>query len=168
MSNYHSGEVEGTEPQPATRNELAGAATKKTLKKTLKRARWEHLCFAACPGTKRVNVTNYSYGVAAVWTGEHTYTVTLAPDSQPESCTCPTAEYRPGPCKHAVAVADAPDVIAEAAAQASFTDGHIAVGERLVTLLRPQTAPHSTDRMRIDSNAFRWFSTSGHICIGSP
>lgn len=110
MRANNSTDERSTERQPATRNELAGAPTEKTLK----RARWEHLRLAACPGARRVNVANYSYGVAAVRTGEHTYTVTLAPDGQPTDCTCPAAEYQPGPCKHAVAVADAPDVIADA------------------------------------------------------
>ena len=36
-----------------------------------------------------------------------------------------------------------------------------AVSERLVPRLRSQTAPHSTDRMRIDSTASQRFSVSG-------
>lgn len=96
--------------QPATRNELAAAATEKTLK----RPRWEYRRLAACPGERRVNVTNYSHSVAAARSGEHTYTVTVAPDGLPSDYTCPAAEYQSGPCKHAVAVADAPDMIGEA------------------------------------------------------
>ena len=98
-----------TDPQPAHRNDLAATADETTLK----RARWEHLRLAACPGAGRVNVCNYSYGVAAARSGEHTYTVTVEA-GEPTACTCPAAKYRDGPCKHALAVADAPDVIAEA------------------------------------------------------
>ena len=110
MSNQNPTGKERTDRRPAHRNELAAAATEKTLK----RARWEHLRLAACPGARRVNVTNYSYGVAGVRSGEHTYTVTVAVDGQPNDCTCPAAEYQPGPCKHAVRVADAPEIVAEA------------------------------------------------------
>lgn len=98
-----------TDRQPAVRNELAAAASEKTLK----RARWENFRFAPCEGAKRVNVTNDSYGDEATQTDEHTYTVNVEA-GQPTDCTCPAAEYQSGPCKHAVALADAPDVIAEA------------------------------------------------------
>ena len=66
-------EVSGIDRQSAHRNELADAATEKTLK----RDRWESLRFAACLGAGRVNVCNYSYGVKAARLGDHTYTVTV-------------------------------------------------------------------------------------------
>ena len=99
-----------TDRQPAHRNELAAAADEKNLK----RARWEHLRLAACPGARHVNVTNYSYGVQAARSGEHTYTVAIGPDGLPTECTCPADEYQPGPCKHAVAVAADREVLDEA------------------------------------------------------
>ena len=103
-------ESSGTDRQPAHRNELAAAADEKTLK----RARWEHLRLAACPGARHVNVTNYSYGVQAARSGEHTYTVAIGPDGLPTECTCPADEYQPGPCKHAVACAGDREVLDEA------------------------------------------------------
>jgi hypothetical protein len=107
-----SGQESGgrTDRQPAHRNELAAAADEKTLK----RARWEHLRLAACPGARHVNVTNYSYGVQAARSGEHTYTVSIGPDGLPTECTCPADEYQPGPCKHAVACAADREVLDEA------------------------------------------------------
>ena len=48
-------EASGINRQPAHRNELAVAASEKTLK----RSRWEHLRLAACPGVGRVNVCNF-------------------------------------------------------------------------------------------------------------
>ena len=108
MSTDEPDEVEGTEP--AQRNELAAAADEKTLK----RARWEHLRLAACPGARHVNVTNYSYGVQAARSGEHTYTVSIGRDGLPTGCTCPADEYQPGPCKHAVACAADREVLDEA------------------------------------------------------
>ena len=96
-----------TDPQPAHRNELAAAADEQTLK----RARWEHLRLAACPGTRRVNVCNLSYGVHEK--ADHTYTVTVE-RGQPTDCTCPAAEYQSGPCKHVVAVAADRAVLDEA------------------------------------------------------
>jgi hypothetical protein len=104
MNDYETSDERSTDRRPAHRNELVAAATAKTLK----RARWEHLRLAACPGAHRVNVANYSYGAAAARSGEHTYTVTVGEDGQPTDCRCPAAEYQPGPCKHAVKVADAP------------------------------------------------------------
>ena len=94
-------------PIDADRNELMATADETTIK----RARWEHLRLAACPGTGRVNVCNVSYGVHEK--ADHTYTVTVE-KGQPTDCGCPAAEYQSGPCKHAVAVADHPDVIREA------------------------------------------------------
>jgi hypothetical protein len=110
QANETSGQESGgrTGPQPAHRNELAAAADEQTLK----RARWEHLRLAAVPGAGRVNVCNVSYGVDAKL--DHTYTVTVD-RGEPIDCTCPAAEYQPGPCKHVVAVGDAPAVIAAAA-----------------------------------------------------
>ena len=113
MSNdVTSGQESGgrTDRQPAHRNELAAAADEKTLK----RARWEHLRLAACPGARHVNVTNYSYGVQAARSGEHTYTVSIGPDGLPTGCTCPAAKYQSGPCKHVVAVAADRAVLDEA------------------------------------------------------
>lgn len=118
MSNQNPTDERSIERQPAHRNELAAAASEKTLK----RARWENLQMGACAGAKRVNVANYSYGEPALRTTEHTYTVTIEA-GQPIDCTCPAAEYQPGPCKHAVAVADAPDVIDEAMGALSTDDG---------------------------------------------
>lgn len=92
-----------------TTNALAAAATEKTRK----RARWEHFRFAACSGANYVNVTNYSYGVQAARAGEHTYSVRLQ-NGTPVECGCPADKWQP-PCKHRVALADAPDVITEAA-----------------------------------------------------
>jgi len=111
QANETSGQESGgrTDPQPAHRNELAAAADKKTFK----RARWEHLRLAACPGARHVNVTNYSY-VQAARSGEHTYTVSIGPDGLPTGCTCPSDEYQPGPCKHVVAVAADREVLDEA------------------------------------------------------
>lgn len=107
MSNQNPADKEssGTNRQPAVRNELASAASEKTLK----RSQWEDLRLAACEGAKRVNVANHSYGDES----EHTYAVSVEA-GEPIDCTCPAAEYQSGPCKHALAVADAPDVIAEA------------------------------------------------------
>ena len=86
-------ETSGNDRQPAHRNELAGAADEKTRK----RSRWEHLRLAACPSARHVNVTNYSYGVQAARSGEHTYTVSIGRDGLPTGCTCPADEYQPGP-----------------------------------------------------------------------
>ena len=111
-TNETSGQESGgrTDEQPAHRNELAAAADEKTLK----RARWEHLRLAACPGARHVNVTNYSYGVQAARSGEHTYTVSIGRDALPTGCTCPADEYQPGPCKHVVACAGDREVLDEA------------------------------------------------------
>ena len=111
-TNETSGQESGgrTDSQPAHRNELAVAADEKTLK----RARWEHLRLAACSGARHVNVTNYSYGVQAARSGEHTYTVSIGPDGLPTDCTCPADEYQPGPCKHSVACAADREVLDEA------------------------------------------------------
>lgn len=110
-TNTSSGQESGgrTDPQPAHRNELAAAASEKTLK----RARWEHLRLTACPGTGRVNVCNVSYGVQAK--ADHTYTVTVE-RGEPTDCTCSAATYQSGPCKHAVAVAGDQGVLDEAGA----------------------------------------------------
>ena len=134
-ANEASGQETDEPTRPAHRNELAAAATEKTLK----RARWEHLRLAACPGARHVNVTNYSYGVQAARSGEHTYTVSIGPDGLPTECTCPDDEYQPGPCKHAVAVAADRAVLDEAmhggsdpstdANQAIATDGGEVVGD---------------------------------------
>ena len=109
-TNETSGQETDEPTRPAHSNELAAAATEKTLK----RARWEHLRLAACPGARHVNVTNYSYGVEAAQGGEHTYTVAIGPDGLPTECTCPADEYQPGPCKHAVACAGDREVLDEA------------------------------------------------------
>ena len=126
-----------TDRQPAHRNELAAAADEKTLK----RARWEHLRLAACPGARHVNITNYSHGVQAARSGEHTYTVSIAQDGLPTGCTCPADKYQPGPCKHAVACAADREVLDEAmhdgsapstdadANQPVATDGGVTVGD---------------------------------------
>ena len=90
--------------EPDEPNSVVAAATEQTRK----RAEWEHLRLAACPGANRVNVCNVSYGVQAK--ADHTYTVVVA-DGSPTDCGCPAAAYQPGPCKHMVTVADAPDVI---------------------------------------------------------
>ena len=103
-------ETSGNDRQPAHRNELAGAADEKTRK----RSRWEHLRLAACPSARHVNVTNYSYGVQAARSGEHTYTVSIGRDGLPTGCTCPADEYQPGPCKHVVACAGDREVLDEA------------------------------------------------------
>ena len=111
MSKNETSGQETDEPtRPAHRNELAAAADEQTLK----RARWEHLRLAACPGARHVNVTNYSYGVEAARSGEHTYTVSIGRDGLPTGCTCPADEYQPGPCKHAVACAADREVLDEA------------------------------------------------------
>lgn len=94
-----------------------------------KRAEWEDLRLAACPGANRVNVANYSHGEEQVY--EHTYTVTLR-NGRPVSCTGPAFQHQSGddPCKHMLAVADAPDVIAEAMpepAPSAVTDSGAAV-----------------------------------------
>ena len=86
-------ETSGNDRQQAHRNELAAAVDEKTLK----RARWEHLRLAACPGARHVNVTNYASGVEAARSGEHTYTVSVGRDGLPTECTCPAAKYQPGP-----------------------------------------------------------------------
>ena len=109
-ANATSGQETDEPTRPAHRNELAAAADEKTLK----RARWEHLRLTACPGARRVNITNYSHGVKAAQTGEHTYTVAIGPDGLPTECTCPADEYQPGPCKHAVACAADREVLDEA------------------------------------------------------
>ena len=109
-ANATSGQETDEPTRPAHRNELAAIADEKTLK----RARWEHLRLAACPGAHHVNVTNYSYGVEAAKGGEHTYTVAIGPDGLPTECTCPADEYQPGPCKHAVACAADREVLDEA------------------------------------------------------
>ena len=111
MSKNETSGQETDEPtRPAHRNELAAAADEKTLK----RARWEHLRLVACPGARHVNVTNYSYGVQAARSGEHTYTVSIGQDGLPTGCTCPADEYQPGPCKHVVACAADREVLDEA------------------------------------------------------
>ena len=109
-ANATSGQETDEPTRPAHRNELAAIADEKTLK----RARWEHLRLAACPGARHVNVTNYSYGVEAARSGEHTYTVAIGPDGLPTECTAPADEYQPGPCKHAVACAGDREVLDEA------------------------------------------------------
>jgi hypothetical protein len=76
--------------------------------KTVKRARWEHLRLAACPGANRVNVCNLSYGVQAK--ADHTHTVAVR-HGMPTECTCKSFEYRSGFCKHMLAVADKPYAI---------------------------------------------------------
>ena len=100
-------ETSGIDRQPAHRNELATAADEQTLK----RARWEHLRLAACPGTGRVDVCNLSYGVHKKT--DHTYTLTVE-CGQPTDCTCLAATYRNSPCKHVVAVAGDQEVLDEA------------------------------------------------------
>ena len=108
MSENETSGQETDEPtRPAHRNELAAAADEQTRK----RARWEHLRLAACPGTGRVNVCNLSYGVHEK--ADHTYTVTVE-RGQPTDCTCPAAEYQSGLCKHVVAVAADRAVLDEA------------------------------------------------------
>ena len=115
-------ESSGTDRQPAHRNELAAVADEQTLK----RARWEPLRLAACPGTGRVNVCNLSYGVHEK--ADHTYTVTVD-RGQPTDCTCPAASYQSGPCKHVVAVAADREVLEEA-----MHGGSDPFGERAPTL----------------------------------
>ena len=106
-ANETSGQETDEPTRPAHRNELAAAADEQTLK----RARWEHLRLAACPGTGRVNVCNLSYGVHEK--ADHTYTVTVE-RGEPTDCTCPAATYQSGPCKHVVAVAADREVLDEA------------------------------------------------------
>ena len=89
-ANATSGQETDEPTRPAHRNELAAAADEKTLK----RARWEHLRLAACPGARHVNVCNLSYGVHEK--ADHTYTVTVE-RGQPTDCTCPAATYQSGP-----------------------------------------------------------------------
>jgi hypothetical protein len=81
----------------AHRNELAAAADEKTLR----RARWEYLRLAACPGTGCVNVCNLSYGVREK--ADHTYTVTverdplIAPVPPPRTRAAPASTLWPSP-----------------------------------------------------------------------
>jgi len=106
-ANETSGQETDEPTRPAHRNELAAAADEQTRK----RARWEHLRLTACPGTGRVNVCNLSYGVREKV--DHTYTVTVE-RGEPTDCTCPTAKYQSGPCKHVVACAADQAVLDEA------------------------------------------------------
>jgi hypothetical protein len=70
--------------------------------RTERRAQWEAFSFGVCPNGI-VNVQNSSYGDGA---GDHTYSVDPVPGRSliDNGCSCPTAKYRDGPCKHQLAV----------------------------------------------------------------
>ena len=80
---------------------------------TLKRALWEDLAATLLVTGEMVNVANRSYGNGGVG---HTYTVTLATDGTPSSCTCPHNTYHGAPCKHLVFIARQPLLLASARA----------------------------------------------------
>jgi hypothetical protein len=86
---------------------------------TVKRARWENLQIAPCPGANRLNVCNYSHGVAAK--ADHTHTVTTE-NGMPVECTCAAFTYNDGLCKHCLAVADDPEAMKKAEADTEQTD----------------------------------------------
>ena len=90
---------------------------------TLKRALWEDLAAAMCSDGIHVNVANRSYGNGGVG---HTYTVTLATDGTPSSCSCPYNTYHAQVCKHMTFCARQPLLLASAAAiqsRAARTNG---------------------------------------------
>jgi hypothetical protein len=96
--------------------------------KTIKRARWENLQVAACPGTNHCNVCNYSHPIAEK--AAHTHTVTIE-NGMPQSCTCAAFTYNDGLCKHCLAVAD--DHEAMDTAEAEQTDDNDTTTETAVT-----------------------------------
>jgi hypothetical protein len=77
-----------------------------STERTSRRPQWEAFCFRVpCEG--RVRVENKSHGEES---GEHVYVVSVA-NGETTACTCPADEYRPGACKHRLAVANQDAVI---------------------------------------------------------
>jgi uncharacterized Zn ribbon protein len=95
---------------------------------TVKRARWENLQIAPCPGANRLNVCNYSHGVAAK--ADHTHTVTVD-NGMPVTCTCAAFTYNDGLCKHCLACAN--DHEAMDTAEAKQPDDTDTTTEKAVT-----------------------------------
>ena len=90
---------------------------------TLKRAIWEDLAATLLVTGETVNVANRSYGNGGVG---HTYTVTLAMDGTPSSCTCPHNIFHAQICKHMAFCARQPLLLASAEAiqsRAARADG---------------------------------------------
>lgn len=88
-----------------------------------KRAQWEAFSFNVAQVAEghragKVNVANNSYDDPV----DHTYTVTVAPDSRAVECTCPDHEYRGKKCKHMLAVEETEPVVKAASGQVR-TDG---------------------------------------------
>lgn len=89
-----------------------------STERTERRARWEAFDFRVpCQG--RVLVTNRSYGDDEA--ENHQYVVTVA-NGDAVTCTCPADEYRPGPCKHRIAV-EAQDAVMLAASDDRDREG---------------------------------------------
>jgi hypothetical protein len=95
---------------------------------TVKRARWENLQVAPCPGTNHCNVCNYSHGVAEK--ADHTHTVTVE-NGMPVECACAAFTYNDGLCKHCLAVAADPEAMKKA--EAEQPDNNDTTTEKAVT-----------------------------------
>jgi hypothetical protein len=85
--------------------------TESSIERTERRAQWESLAFTV-PAAGVVKVENQSYGDESA---EHQYLVNVAAD-EAVSCSCPADEYRPGVCKHRVAVENETAVMQAASA----------------------------------------------------
>jgi hypothetical protein len=94
---------------------MQASAELSSTERTSRRAEWEAFEFRV-PAEGRVLVTNRSYGDSEA--DDHRYVVTVA-NSGAVECTCPSDEYRPGACKHRVAVENTEAVVLAASA----TDG---------------------------------------------
>jgi hypothetical protein len=88
--------------------------------RTGRRANWEAFSFGVCPNGV-VNVQNNSYGDDAT---HHTYSVDPVPGRSliDNGCSCPTAKYRDGPCKHQLAVRNNAAVMLAAETAAAETE----------------------------------------------
>lgn len=73
-------------------------AVDKNESKREKRARWEGFEYTVC-SNGIVNVNNVSHNEAG-----HTYSVDIVGSRVTNTCSCPSAKYQEGRCKHEVAV----------------------------------------------------------------
>ena len=81
-------------------NDTAPNTKSESVSRRAKRAQWEAFEFSVCDNGI-VNVCNNSHGADA--TG-HTYSVDVIGDRVDNICSCPSAKYQEGRCKHEIAV----------------------------------------------------------------
>lgn len=163
----------GQKAEESTGQPLAAYASDE---RAVKRAQWENMRLAACPGAGKVNVCNVSYGVAAK--PEHTYTVTIE-NGMPVACTCPAFEHREGLCKHCLAVAADEEVLAEATPEptpptavadggaVAAADSQTATDDRDTCLFchrRTGLTPHTVHVRRPAGPNAGKIVAKGHIC----